>query len=208
MKPRNLSEIQTDTLREVGSIGAGHSATALSQLVDHRIELGVPRLDLLEVVQIPAIFGGPEKLVAAVYARVLGDVSGSIILLLDRSSSLALVDLLHGGTIGTTKSLGESQEATIVNAASILISAYLASVGRLAELNVLPGQPAFAFDMVGAILEAVAAEIGLVSDDALVIRTEFRSNGVEDEEQVVDAFLLFMPDEESLDTLLGHLGVT
>ena len=35
----NLSEIQLDALRETGSIGAGHAATALSQLVGHGIQI-------------------------------------------------------------------------------------------------------------------------------------------------------------------------
>jgi chemotaxis protein CheC len=93
------------------------------------------------------------------------------------------------------------------NAASILVSAYLASVGRLADLSVLPGRTSFAFDMVGAILDAVAAEIGLVADEAIVIKTEFESNDAEEDEATVDAYLLFLPDEAGLQALLERLGL-
>lgn len=208
MRPDSLSELQYDALREVGSIGAGHAATALSQLVDHRIDLGVPTLELLAVTEIPTVFGGPEQLVAAVYTRILGDLGGSVLFVLDRSSALGLVDLLHNHRIGLTKSLGADEEALVTNAATILIAAYLASIGRLADLSVLPGRASMAFDMVGAILEAVAVEIGLTADDALVIRTEFVSDEASEGENSVDAYLFFLPDERSLETLLGRLGVS
>jgi chemotaxis protein CheC len=207
MKPDSLTEIQYDALREVGSIGAGHAATALSQLVDHRIELAMPSLDLLPVTEIPRIFGGPENLVAAVYHRILGDLSGSILFVMDRASALGLADFLRNRAKGATKSLGDAEQALVTHAASVIISAYLASVGRLADLNVLPGRPAFSFDMVGAILEVVAVDVGTWAEEALLLRTEFRSDEAETEEEIVDAYLLFLPDEASLDTLLGRLGV-
>lgn len=203
-----LSEMQYDALREVGSIGAGHAATALSQLVDHRVELGVPELQILAVTEIPMLFGGSEQLVAAVYDRLLGDLSGSVVLLLDRGSALALVDLLRNRAVGTTRSLGADEGALVTHAASLLIAAYIQSIARLTDVSLLPGRPAFALDMVGAILQAVATEAGLKADDALVIRTEFRSDESSEEEQVVDVFLFFLPDAESLEILLGRLGVS
>jgi chemotaxis protein CheC len=202
-----MSDMQYDALREVGSIGAGHAATALSQLVDHRIALGVPQLEILAVTDIPSVFGGPEQLVAAVHERVLGDIGGSMVFLADRDSALGLVDLMRNRDAGETKSLGQDEEALVGNAASILVSAYLASVGRLADLSVLPGRTSFAFDMVGAILDAVAAEIGLVADEAIVIKTEFESNDAEEDEATVDAYLLFLPDEAGLQALLERLGL-
>ena len=208
MRLDTLSEIQYDALREVGSIGAGHSATALSQLVDHRVVLGVPTLEVLSVTEIPTLFGGPENLVAAVYDRLLGDMSGNILFMLDRPSALAFVDLLRNRDVGTTRSLGADEKALITHSASVIISAYLAAVAWLADLNVLPGRPAFAFDMVGGILEAVAMEIGLSADEAVVIKTEFLSDDAEEGEEIVDAYVLFLPDPPSLETLLGRLGVS
>ena len=127
--------------------------------------------------------------------------------MLDRSSALALVDLLRNRDVGTTRSLGADEEALITHSASVIISAYLAAIARLADLNLLPGRPAFAFDMLGGILEAVAMEIGLSADDAVVIKTEFLSDDAEKGE-IVDAYVLFLPDPPSLETLLGRLGVS
>jgi chemotaxis protein CheC len=72
-----LTEMQLSALRETGSIGAGHAATALSQLVGHCVTIDVPTLEIIEIGEVPAVFGGPETLVGAVYTRLLGDLAGS-----------------------------------------------------------------------------------------------------------------------------------
>lgn len=208
MRPQELSELQRDAIQEVASIGAGNAATALSQLVDHRIELEVPSLELVAIPDIPTLFGGPEQLVAAVYQKMLGDLSGGMVFLASRPTALALVDMLRNRAVGSSKSFGNEEEAHVAHTASVLMSAYLNAVGRLADLNILPGSPAVAFDMVGGILEAIAMEIGLRSSTALVLRTEFRSDGDETVRDAVDVYLLFLPDEEALEILLGRLGMS
>lgn len=202
MNLEHLSEMQIDALRETGSIGAGHAATALSQLVGHPIDIDVPTLDVVEIAQVPSVFGGPETLVGAVYVRFLGDLGGSMLFVAARASSLSLVDLMRSRPIGTAKSFGADEGALVTHVAQILVSAYLAAVGRLADLNILPSKPSFALDMAGAILEAVTSEIGLRAEIAVLQRTRFR-----DDETAVDAYLFFLPDPDSLEVLLGRLGV-
>ena len=73
----NLSDRQVDALREAGNIGAGNAAIALSQMVEERIGLSMPRASVLPLSQIPDLVGGAEAPVAGVYLRIEGDVSGS-----------------------------------------------------------------------------------------------------------------------------------
>ena len=198
----SLSDMQRDALRETGSIGAGHAATALSQLVGHGVEIDVPTLEIVPVREVPSVFGGPETLVGAVYMRLLGDLGGSMLFIAPRAHCLALVDLMRSRPVGSAKSLGAEEEALVSHVAQILVSAYLAAIGRLAELNILPSKPAFALDMAGAIMQAVTAEIGLRAESAVLQRTRFL-----EDEAAVDAFMFFMPDPEGLEVLLGRLGV-
>jgi chemotaxis protein CheC len=202
MRLTELTELQRDALQETGSIGAGHAATALSQLVGHGIQIGVPTLEIVEIGAVPRVFGGPETLVGAVYMRLLGDIAGTMLFVAPRAPSLALIDLLRSRPVGTAKSFGTDEEALVTHVAQILVSAYLAAVGRLADLSILPSKPSFALDMVGAILEAVTTEAGMRADAALMQSARFF-----DEETSVDACLFFVPDPESLEVLLGRLGV-
>jgi len=202
VKPENLSEFQIDALRELGSVGAGHAATALSQLLDHMVDITVPEVRLVPVSDVPMVFGGPETLVGAVHCRLLGDIAGSMLFIAPRHALLALVDMLRTREIGSTKSLNAEEDALITHCASILMSAYLAAVSRMADINLLPSNPSFAFDMMGAILQVATLESGMKADTAIVVLTSFS-----DERSAVDAALFFLPDPDSLEVLLGRLGI-
>ena len=202
MRLDKLSEMQLSALAETGSIGAGHAATALSQLVGHGVSIDVPTLESIGIGEVPHLFGGPEALVAAVHLRLFGDIGGSMLFVAPRASALALVDLMHARPVGTSRSFGADEEALVTHVASILMSAYLAAVGRLADLSVLPSQPSWALDMAGAIMEAVTSDAAMRADMALLLRTRFY-----DADTSVDACLFFLPDPEALDVLFGRLGV-
>ena len=202
MNPDQLSALQLDALREVGSIGAGHAATALAQMLGKAISIDVPRIALIPVTEVPNVLGGPEALVGAVHTRLLGDIEGSVVFVAARDDLLTLVDMLRSRAPGTTKSLHGDEEALAVHTASILIAAYVSAIGRMADISLLPSAPSFAFDMLGAILQAVTAEVGMKVDTALLILTRFT-----EEENTIDAGLFYLPDPDSLEVLLGRLGI-
>ncbi|MBN2247758.1 MAG: chemotaxis protein CheC [Coriobacteriia bacterium] len=202
MDPRTLTELQLDALGEVGSIGAGHAATALSQMLGTPVDIDVPDLKVLSVSEVPGMLGGPENLVGAVYSRLLGDLNGGLLFIVGRDALLELSDLLRSRTPGTSKSLGPAEEATVTHAATVLIAAYLAAVARLTGLSTLPGPSEFAFDMLGAILEGVTVQVGLKAENAILVLTRFSTTEI-----CVDASLFYLPDPDSLEVMLGRLGV-
>jgi len=202
VNPEHLSDFQIDALRELGSVGAGHAATALSQLLDHMVEITVPEVRLIPVSDVAMVFGGAETLVGAVHCRLLGDIAGSMLFIAPRDALLALVDMLRCREIGSTKSMNAEEDALVTHCASILMSAYLAAVARMADVNLLPSIPSFAFDMMGAILEVVSLESGMKVDTAIVVLANFS-----DERSAVEAALFFLPDPDSLEVLLGRLGI-
>ncbi len=202
MDPRTLTEIQLDALAETGSIGAGHAATALSQMLGSPVDIDVPDLKVLAVSEVPTMLGGPESLVGAVYGRLLGDLGGGLLFIADRDALLGLSDLLRSRASGTSKSIGPAEEATVTHAAGVLIAAYLAAIARLTGLTTLPGPSQFVFDMLGGILEAVTVQVGLKAENAILVLTRFSTS-----EMSIDASLLYLPDPDSLEVMLGRLGV-
>ena len=63
---RDLQALQLDALREVANIGAGHAATALGQMVNSRIMISVPRVNILRLEEVPELLGQPDDPIAAV----------------------------------------------------------------------------------------------------------------------------------------------
>ena len=202
MRFDTLTDMQADALRETGSIGAGHAATALSQLVGHAVSIDVPTLEVLGVGDVPDLFGGPEVLVVGVHVRVLGDIGGSMLFMAERASALALVDMMHARPVGTAKAFGADEEALVSHVASILMAAYLAAVGRLADVSLLPARASSTLDMAGAIMDAVTADAAMRADVALLLKTRFYGSDTS-----VDSYLFFLLDPTGLGVLLGRLGV-
>jgi len=202
MRLEDLSEFQMDALREVGNIGAGHAATALSQMTGSPISLSNPTLELVDFAEVPGLVGGAERLVAASYCRLLGDIRGGMLLMAPRESALALVDLMHNREIGSTISFGRDEEMLLTHVSTILSSAYLAAIARLTDMNLLPAPPSFVLDMAGAILEVATLETEMRAQMALLVRTSFS-----DERTSVDVMLFFLPHPDDLDIILGRLGI-
>ena len=71
-------EVKMDVLKEVGNIGAGNAATALSRLLNKPIDMAVPKVQLLPFEQIAESVGGSEQLVIAVFLRVEGDAPSNL----------------------------------------------------------------------------------------------------------------------------------
>src|SRR2546429_4026724 len=82
---RDLKELQIDALREVANIGAGHAATALSQLTNRRIMISVPQINIVRLEEVPDLLGTPQDVVAAVLMHMLGDLTGRTLLLFPES---------------------------------------------------------------------------------------------------------------------------
>ena len=196
-----LSPVQLDALRELASIGAGHAATALSQLVDRKVVITVPELEVIPIETVSYALGGPETLVAAIYVRLLGDARGGLVFVIDDASARALASLLKGAE--QEGELKEPDHELLRHAGSMLLSAFINALSRTTRLTLIPGSPAYAHDMVGGILQTVVAETEGYSEEAVLLNTDF----LEEEEESVRGRLFFLPAPGSLEVIAQSMGV-
>ncbi|MBP2654930.1 MAG: CheC, phosphatase, inhibitor of methylation [Firmicutes bacterium] len=197
-----LSELQLDALKEVGNVGAGNAATALSQIINRKIDMTVPKVCILPLGEVPDVVGGPDTMVAGVYLRVFGPAPGSILFLLPRESAFYLVDTLMGRPDRESNTLDEMDQSALLEIGNILAGAYLNSLSYFTKFTLLPSIPALAMDMAGAILSVILIQLGQMGDHALVIETEFTT-----EADGVKGHFFLIPDPGSLGTILAAIGV-
>lgn len=202
IKLENLNLRELDALKEVGNIGAGNAATALSQIIGKRVDMTVPRARVLELSQVPEILGGTENLVVGVYLRIFGDIQGNIMFLLPTESAETLVEMLMG-SVSEDGIAGEIAQSAITEVGNILTSSYLNALSAFSGLTVVPSTPSLAYDMAGAILSTILIELSEVSDYALLIETEFIGEG-----KTIDGNFFMLPDLDSLYVLLKTIGAT
>ena len=198
----NLSANQLDALREIGNVGAGNSATALSQVINRRIDMNVPKVSLVPLDMVPDLVGGPDTIVVGVFLRVYGKAPGNILFLLPQQSAYYLVDTLMGKPHGATNKLDFMDESALMEIGNILAGAYLNAFYTFTNISMLPSIPALAMDMAGAILNVVLVQLGTMGDQALVIETEFLS-----EDDGINGHFFLVPDPGSLETIMNAVGV-
>jgi chemotaxis protein CheC len=187
-----LTATQLDALKEVGNIGAGHGATALSQLVGKRILITVPQASVIPIKDIPKLVGDPNTLVAGLFLTILGDATGKILLLLPRESAVNLADMLLKQPMGTSKILSEMGHSAIKEAGNILTGAYLSALNEFLGMLLLISVPTLVFDIAGAVM--ANATQGMEDVDKIVcIETQFI-----DSNQIISGYFLLMPDNVSL----------
>ena len=197
----NLNSMQIDVLKEIGNIGAGNAVTALSTMVAKRVDMEVPKVNIVEFKDVAELIGGPEVQVAGIYFRVFGDLSGSIMFLIDKNSSKLLANLIMGKDDNISQ-LSEMELSALQEIGNILAGSYLSALSSLTGLTINVSVPSLAIDMAGAIMSVPVALFGQVGDHVLLIETQF----IEGSNHVKGNFFL-IPDEESFEILLKSLGV-
>lgn len=198
----NLTPAQLDAMREIGNIGAGNTATALSQIVNKKIDMNVPQVSIVPIEDVPDLVGGPDALIVAIFLRVYGKAPGNILFLMPKENAFYLVDDLMGRPHGTTQTLDEMDVSALKEVGNILAGSYLNAFFHFTSLSMLPSIPSLAIDMAGAVLNIVLVQLGQMGDHAMVIETKFLA-----EDDSINGHFFLVPDPGSLTTIVKAVGV-
>ena len=197
----NVTQNYMDVLKEIGNIGAGNAMTALSQMLQCKVDMQVPQVRLLEFQEVGSMMGGEEQLMVGVYLAVEGDITGSIMFLVRTDSAKHLVNKLMMGMASEGDELNEMEISAMKEISNIITGAYLNSLSMLTNLKIYPTPPDLALDMAGAILSVPAIEFGIMGDKILLIQSQFY------DDMEIDGYFILIPDLESYEKILSALGL-
>ena len=196
-----MSNEYFDVLKEIGNIGAGNATTALAQLMQCKVDMSVPQVKMLEFKEMGEIMGGEEVIMAGIYLGIEGDITGSIMFLLEKQTARHLVDKLMGMQAEGDE-FSEMEFSALKEVGNIITGAYLNSLSALTNLVIYPSIPDLTVDMAGAILSVPAIQFGELGDKMLLIQTQFF------DENVLDGYFILVPDLDSYGKILSALGLT
>ena len=200
---RSLKALQLDALREVANIGAGHAATALSQMIGGTIMISVPTINVSRLEEVPPQISAPEEPVAAVLMHMLGDLTGRTLLVFPKPTAARLASLMLRRP-GTSEELGEMEQSAIKEAGNILSSAYMNALSDFMGMMLLPSPPSLAIDMSTAVLTTAYLQFGTDRDYVFCVESEFYMTDVEER---LRGFFLLLPDPASLQAILRAVRV-
>lgn len=200
MKIEQLSDVQLDLLKELTNIGGGNAATALSQLLNRKISMEVP---VVEVLSYDEIFDNPEyieKQVIAISLRILGDAPGNFLLILEESDAIHLLNMLMPDQ--SKEKIDDMAISALQEVTNILASSYVNALSRLLNICLISSVPAFAQDMYIAILTTAYIESGQIQDKILIIENHFIENN-----QRIKAQLLYIPSPGSINQFVSLMDI-
>ena len=201
-KYEDLSDMQIDVLREVGNIGSGNATTALSSMVGKMIDIEVPKVEVLDFNDAIEAVGGPEKVIAGILIRINGDIDGMIMFLFEQNLISLIEQTFFGEAPESIFSLNEAQMSALTEMGNIMAGSYVNAISQLAGMTIDVEVPVMTIDMLGAIMSVPAVEMGEMGDKLLFI-----DNNMIIDKTSIQSKMLLLPTIDSLDNLLGKLGV-
>lgn len=196
-----IDSMQFDVLKEIGNIGAGNATTALSTMINGKVDMNVPNVALLEFKDLPDMVGGAENIVVGILITLEGEINGMMMFMMEQKSAYHLVNLLMGKS-SEDEVFTEMEYSALKEIGNIIAGAYLSSLSTLINIRIDASVPYMSIDMAGAILSVPAIEFGKVGDKALIIETQFSKDDSD-----VNGYFILIPTLESYSVILSSLGL-
>ena len=196
----DMDDTAKDMMREIGSIGTGNAATALSSLLKTGVEMTVPKVEILGYNEAVDLLGHPEDMISGVLVQMTGDVSGVMLFLTKMDFINEVLQCVLQESIDGYEQMGEMEVSAATEVGNIIISSYILSLSKLADMDISLSVPAFSVNMLGGIMTVPMAEFGYVSDKLMMITGKCIIGG-----RNVDSNLLLLPDIQSLNYLMDRL---
>ena len=201
MSLEQVTENYYDVLKELGYIGAGNAMTALSQMLQCKVDMNVTQVRLLEFRDVGEVMGGEEQIMVGVFLGVEGDITGSMMFMVEEGSARHLIQKITMGMLPEGSEFEEMGLSAMKEVGNIITGAYLNSLSTLTNMKIYPTPPSVTVDMAGAILSVPASIFGIFGDKLLMIQSQFY------DEVKLDGYFILIPDLESYEKILTSLGL-
>jgi len=205
-----LTEVQRDALQEVGNIGAGNAANALAQMINKRVDINVPTVEMVELDEYAnKISKKNEKLLVA-WSNVVGKTRATVLTIFNINDAVDLTSIIVDDRdkkqIDMRKKINKSSDfpelyrSAISELGHILGSHYVSAIGDLLGLRLMTEPPDMSVDTGAQLFKILKEEIGLLKKLSLVITTNVLITDIK-----ITGTFLFIPSLETLHELLDAL---
>ena len=197
----NVNEMYIDVLREIGNIGAGNATTSLASMINAKIDMSVPKVELMEASELGSAICPEDEIIVGIFLEVTHDITGSMMFLMKMDSAHYLVNKLMGKDPTNMDPFDDMYLSAMKEIGNIISASYLTALSGMTNLTISPSVPYIAVDMAGAILSVPAIQFGQYGNNALLIETEFG------DDYRIGGYFILMPEEESYAKILTSLGI-
>ena len=186
-----------DILKEIGSIGMGHATTSLAQMLNMKVTMTIPTVNIMSLAEACDYLKTRRQSTIGVMIRLQGDSKGMILQLLSREFALHVINYFFQTDETELGELDEMSLSVVQEIGNITSGAYCNSLASMTGLFIDISTPTHCMDLD----ESYGFAQGRSEKEcAIIINNSFFAG----EEKVTSDFL-FMPDETTTKMVLEKL---
>lgn len=189
-----------DVIREIGTIGAGRAATALSEMVSAPVEITVPEVKMVETAKFADSVKTPGQSNLVLVICMEGQITGRMFFILSPNDARLLGSVLLGVTPESVNFEDSLFQSSIKEALNIIVGAYMMALSEMTGFEIMFGIPFLALDVLTAIF--IAEQMPMGSEEIIYIKTNMQIKN-----KNFDGVFIFFPDLPSINKIFSALGV-
>ncbi len=200
-KYEQIGEFGEDMLKEIGNIGTGTAATAISDMIGAYVRTTVIDVDIMSFSEAIYHIGDPESQTLGILSEMTGEMDGVMMYLCDLDFANTILGTFLQTQIENFSELQEMEQSALIEVGNIIISSYVSALSSIANVEIDLSVPVGTVDMLGGILNAPMVEVGYETDKIMIVSGKFIID-----EKVYESSLLMVPTMKSLNILMRLLG--
>ncbi len=194
---KNFTDL--DILLEIGSMGAGHATTTLSQVLHEPIKIDVPRVHISPPHLVPRIYAKHDTIVAAVFIKLRSTADCDLMLIFEEEEAKKIAELMINDVVdGEVTS--EMVMSAIEEMGSIVLCAFLNAMADFTLTKLVSTPPQLIIDSFDAIIDSLLIKQALCAEVAVIFDARFKRNN-----SSAEGFLITFPSYK-LQRMLAKKG--
>jgi chemotaxis protein CheC len=205
-KLEELSDLQKDALKELGTMGAGHAASALTELLERPIFMRVPSVKLITITSIPNLLKTrfpSDSQIAISSTSNITELYYTVLVLFDKDTVNEILSQKAppDDDIEALMEFSTIFMSLLEEFGSIILIKYILSLNLFLSVNgALPTQPKL---RIGTLNSLMDYELREFSKDSKVIFIE--CNIYSEDESSIKAECVLIPHSETYDRFFGAI---
>jgi chemotaxis protein CheC len=177
-------------LSELASIGAGHAATALSDILQQQVFITVPRIHDAPAHLLPKLFGLHEMPTTALYIRLAVGPECDILVMLEAEEARKVAAMMTMAP--SVDDLDPVLEASAVEElANIIVGSFLSAISDFISMTLVPAPPIRIVDAFDAILDELLVKNSMMYKRTVIFDISFTTTA-----QISKCMMLLFPSPD------------
>ena len=208
-KSIDLNFEQLDSLMELGNIGSGNAVTALSQLLNRKIEMSLTKVSIIPFWKIMDLLEDPQTVVFGIHSDIRGHANLSIFQFFTKKSVMNMIAKLSDynskkeENINKIQDIDEFSLSIISEIGNILTGHYTSALANLMTTQLIPKVPVIALDTLETITNSLIANYSERIDHFVIIKTNIKIEELE----LIGTFC-FIPDVDTLEKIFQAINTS